>query len=60
MLVYQRVDPDWRLSTETKLGGFACFRRGSVSHCPSQPIGGFHSHVGTPIAGWFISWKIPI
>ena len=24
-----------------------------------QPIhGGFHSHGGTPIAGWFSSWKI--
>ena len=21
--------------------------------------GGFHSHGGIPIAGWFISWKIP-
>ena len=21
--------------------------------------GGFHSHGGTPIAGWLISWKIP-
>ena len=25
-----------------------------------REIGGFHSHRGTPIAGWFISWKIPI
>ena len=22
--------------------------------------GGFHSHGGTPIAGWFVSWKIPM
>ena len=24
-----------------------------------QGFGGFHSHGGTPIAGWSISWKIP-
>jgi hypothetical protein len=23
-------------------------------------FGGFLSHEGTPIAGWFISWKIPL
>ena len=25
----------------------------------SPHYGGFHSHGGTPIAGWFLSWKIP-
>ena len=33
-----------------------------ISRCSSVklPNGGFHSHGGTPIAGWFISGKIPI
>ena len=26
---------------------------------PSKTYGGFHSHGVTPLAGWFISWKIP-
>ena len=33
-----------------------------TSESPSWLIrcGGFHSHGGKPIAGWFISWKIPL
>ena len=29
-------------------------------HYRKPPYVGFHSHGGSPIAGWCISWKIPI
>ena len=54
-------------SNKNTLGDIAHVRRNCMwcSSCLSLMLiwcwyGGFHSHGGTPIAGWLISWKTPL
>ena len=62
-------EPEWRQqdgsqrrrSTRESQGHTACQCRVKMKICGTTVAesGGLHSHGGTPIAGWFISWKIP-
>ena len=47
-----------RRLVELRLPELGGENRGSKSPCAHGRSGGFHSHGSTPIAGWFISWKI--
>ena len=53
------ITPSWSSS-----GSSSWQRDTNVMWCPWSNLGsqhgGFHGHGGTPIAGWFSSWKIPL
>ena len=51
------ADPQDKRMAPTEIGISAAKRKGGWFL--KVRYGGFHSHGGTPIGGWFISWKIP-